>query len=186
MGQALCVLAYVAHRRGRDDTALERLQDAAALYRNLDDRWQLADIMIDLAAQEAFMGRAADALQAVAESSQLEAQIGRLSGRPFRLAAAAVVHMAGGQRALSISALGAYDAHAPPAGYMPRNRIGGYVGRLVDSVNMTRARLDPAEVAAAAAAARRKSLDDLIDELIIQPAKAAGASCSTIESGEDS
>ncbi len=74
---------------------------------------------------------------------------------------------------MSISALGAYDAH--PAGAMPsgRTRFGGYIGWLAEAVETTRAQLDPAEVAAATAAARRKNLDELLDELIIQPAKAA-------------
>jgi hypothetical protein len=39
-------------------------------------------------------------------------------------------------------------------------------------VEATRAQLNPAEVAAATRVARRKSLDELIDMLIIQPAKA--------------
>jgi hypothetical protein len=43
----------------------------------------------------------------------------------------------------------------------------------VEAVDTTRSQLDPAAVAAAVATARRKSLDELIDELITQPANAA-------------
>jgi ribosomal protein L12E/L44/L45/RPP1/RPP2 len=57
---------------------------------------------------------------------------------------------------------------------------------LDDIVESTRARLDPVEVFAAAAEARRKSIDELISELIIQPAQAAGASWSTIQTADDS
>jgi hypothetical protein len=83
------------------------------------------------------------------------------------------VHHARGQHALSISALGAYDAH--PAGSRGWGRPGGgggYSGWLQEAVATTRAQLDPGAVAAATAAARRKGLDELIDELIIQPATA--------------
>lgn len=58
----------------------------------------------------------------------------------------------------------------------PRGSAGGYIGWLAEAVATTRARLDPNEVAAAAAAARRKSPDQLIDELIIHQADIAGAS----------
>jgi tetratricopeptide (TPR) repeat protein len=173
VGQGLCVLAFVARRRGRDDEALELLQDAVALYRELDDPYQLSGLLVDLAEQEAVMGRGAEALQALAESSQLDEQIGRLPGRSRRLAVAALVHLTCGQLDMSISALGAYDAHPPEDARSPRTRVGGSVGWLADAVETTRARLDRAEVAAAAVAARGKSLDELIDELIIHPANAS-------------
>jgi predicted ATPase len=173
VGQALCNLAFIARRRGHDDAALEFLQDAVALYRDLDDAWQLVGLLVELTAQQAAMGHGTVALQALAESSRLDEQIGPLPGRAFRLAVAAVVHLARGQPTLAVAALGAYDAHQLRNTLPPRSHVGGYVGSLADAVETTRARLDSAEVAAARAAARRKSLDELIDELIIQPANPA-------------
>jgi predicted ATPase len=173
MGQALCNLAFIARRRGRNDAALEFLHDAAAVYRDLDDPWQLAGLLVDLAEQQAAMGRGDEALQALAESSRLDEQIGRMPGRSFRLAVAAFAHLARGQPAMATSALGAYDVHPPEVSRMPWSGVGGSIGWLADTVETTRARLDPAEVAVAAAAARRKSLDELIDVLIIQPATPA-------------
>lgn len=171
VGQALCNLAYIAHTRGNDDEALELLQEAGALYRDLDDHWQLAELLVDLAAQEAAMGRDTQALAALAESSRLDAQIGRRPAwRSQRLAAAAVIHLARGQPDLATSALGAYDAHQNRARIPRGAELGGYLGWFADAVESTRARLDAAEVAAAKAAALRSNLDDLIDELIVQPA----------------
>jgi predicted ATPase/class 3 adenylate cyclase len=171
MGQALCNLGYIAHRRGHDDEALELLHDAVALYRDLNDPWQLAELLVDLAAQEAAMGRDTQALAALAESSRLDEQIDRRPGwRSHRLAAAAVIHLARNQPALATSALGAYDAYQMGATAQPRGRIGGYLAWFADAAETTRARLDSAEVAAAKAAALRRNLDDLIDELILHPA----------------
>jgi predicted ATPase/DNA-binding SARP family transcriptional activator len=174
VGQALCYLAFIARRRGQNDTALEFLEDAAAIYRDLDDPWQLSSLLVDLAATEAALGRGTEALQALAESSQLDEQIGRLPARSFRLAVAAFVHHSRGQHALSISALGGYDAHPAEArGWGRPGGGGGYIGWLREVVATTRAQLDPAAVAAATATARSKSLEELLDELIIQPAQAA-------------
>jgi hypothetical protein len=53
------------------------------------------------------------------------------------------------------------------------NRVGGYISWFIDAVGTARAQLDSVAVAVAAAAARPKSLNDLINELIIQPANAA-------------
>jgi predicted ATPase/DNA-binding SARP family transcriptional activator len=167
VGQALCNLAYVAHRRGQNQAALELLQDAVALYRNLDDAWQLAEILVDLAAQEASVGRGGEALRALAESSQLDQKLGRRHTAAFQLAAAAVVHLARGELRLSTAALGAYDAHSTQFYSPPRGTAGGYIGWLAEAVATTRARLDPKEIAAAAAAAGQKTLDQLINELII-------------------
>jgi predicted ATPase/class 3 adenylate cyclase len=169
MGEALSDLAFFARRRGDNEAALEYLRDAAALHRDLDDPAQLAGSLVLLAAQEAAMGRATDALQHLAESSQLDEQIGRL-GRSEKLAIAAVVHLARGHAATSASALGAYDAH--PAWDTGWGRQGRGEGNswLDELVHATRARLDPAEVAAATATARGKRLDHLMDELIVQPA----------------
>jgi hypothetical protein len=176
VGQALCNLALIARRRRHDDAALEFLQDAVALYRDLDDVWQLTGVLVELATQQAAMGRGTEALQALAESSRLDQQIGGLPEpeRAFRLAVAAVVHLARGQPDLAIAALGAYDAHQLRDTHPPRSHVGGYLGSLADSVEITRARLDPTKLAAATGAARRKSVEELIDELIIQPATVPG------------
>jgi hypothetical protein len=176
VGQALSSLAYVARRRDDNEAALAFLHDAVAMYRDLDDPWQLANVLVDLAAQEAAMGQGAEALRALGESTGISEQIGRLPGRSFRLAVAAFVHLVRGDRALSISALGAYDAHPALAKEWARPGIGGgYVRSLAEGVEATRARLDSAEVAAATAAARHRPLDQLINELIIKPANVATA-----------
>ena len=172
-GQALCILAFIARRRGRDDAALELLHDAIALYRDLDDPWRLSGLLVDLAEQEAVMGRGDEALQTLAESSRLDEQIGRLPGGSRRLAVAALVHLTRGQQGMSIAALGAYDAHPPDDARSPWTRVGGSVGWRADAVEATRARFDPSEVAAAKATARSKNVEELIDELILQPARAA-------------
>jgi predicted ATPase/class 3 adenylate cyclase len=170
IGQAWSILAFIARRRGSDATALAFLQDAVALYQELDNPWQLAGVLVELAEQEATMGRGAEALRALAESSRLDEQIGRLPGRSRRLAVAAVVHLSRRQLAMATAALGAYDAHPPEDAGRPWSRIGGSIGWLADLVGTTRAQLDPAKVAAARAAAQRNSLDELIRELIIRPA----------------
>lgn len=174
LGRALCNLGYVARLRGDNDAALGFLQRAAAIYRDLDDPWQLAGLLVELAAQKAARGRGADALQTLAESAQLDEQLGQLPERSYRLAVAAVVHAACDEPALSIAALGAYDAHVPRGtGWWRPGVGGGQIGWLAEAVETTRAQLDPAGVAAATATARSKSVDELIDQLITQPAKAA-------------
>jgi predicted ATPase/class 3 adenylate cyclase len=167
VGQALCNLAYIAIRRGELDDALALVHDAIALYRDLDDPWQTAGALQDLAALASIAGRGAEALQALAEAVQLGEQVGRLARQPNVLATAAVVHLARGERALAISALGAYDAHRPPG---PR---GGYLvlGPLAGAVDTARAQLDPAAVATATARAHTRQIGELTDELIIQPSK---------------
>ena len=144
-----------------------------ALYQELDNPWQLAGVLVELAEQEATMGRGAEALQALAESSRLGEQIGRLPGRSRRLAVAAVVHLSRGQSAMSIAALGGYDAHPPKNAGRPWSGVGGSIGWRADLVESTRAQLDPAKGADARMAAQRKRLDELIHELIIQPAMEA-------------
>jgi predicted ATPase/class 3 adenylate cyclase len=170
-GQALASLAYVERRRGHNDAALEFLQEAVWVYQELEDPWQLAGLLVDLATLKASMGLGAEALRTLAESSRLEEQIGRQPGRSYRLAIGAVVHLARGDVSMSASCLGAYDSYPTPDWGAP---AGGapYRGWIAEAVQTTRARLNPAEVAAAAAAARGKSLDDLIDELVIRPAEA--------------
>lgn len=171
VGQAFCNLAIVAHQRGHHDSAAEFLEDAIAVYRDLNDPWQLAGLLVDLAAQSAIAGRQDEALQALAESTRLDEQIGKLPGRSYVFGAAAVVHLARGQTTLAVLALGAFDAHP----------MRGTLGTLqVEAVDETRSRLDATEVAAASAAAQHRSIDELIDELIIQPVHAARTSRSKI------
>jgi predicted ATPase/class 3 adenylate cyclase len=174
VGQALVLLASIAHRRGQDDAARTFLHDAVTHSRAVDDRRQLAAVLMDLAAQEASMGRGAEALEALAESTQLDERIGRLPSRSYHLAVAALAHLARDEPVLAISALGGYDAHPSEVAMPPFGRIGGHVNWL-DPAAMAamRARLDADAVAAAAAAARARSLDGLIDELIIHPAESA-------------
>jgi predicted ATPase/class 3 adenylate cyclase len=174
-GQALCNLAFIASRRGDAAAALTFLEEAVALYRHLDHRRLLAEALVDLAAQEATVGRAEEALQALAESSRLDEQLGRLTGRSYRLAVAAAVHLARGHIGLSAAALGAYDTHAytTEGSREARGRHADYSGWFSQTVAGTRAQLDPAEVEAATVAARSKALDELMDELIVRPAMGA-------------
>jgi predicted ATPase/class 3 adenylate cyclase len=167
--RALSVLAFIAHRRGDDQAALDHLHDAAAITRELDDPGQLAHLLANLSALQTALGRGAEALESLAESAQLAEQVGQGARRSWPLAAAAVLHLARGQPAIATRALGAYDAHTPPRASTLGN-VGGYVGILAEAISATRARLDAAKVATAATAARRQSLDQLIDELIIQVA----------------
>lgn len=92
---------------------------------------------------------------------QIDQQIGRLPGRAYTLGIAAVVHVARGDTPLSTSALGAFDAHPVE---------GALAALLAEPIETARGRLDRTDVAAAAAAARRRSVDELIDELIRRPA----------------
>jgi predicted ATPase/class 3 adenylate cyclase len=173
MGQAMCNLAFIAYRRGRQDAAVELLRDAVALYRDVDDPWQLSATLVELAVQAANAGQGAVALQALAESTKLDEQIGRLPGRAYALAVAAAAHLARDETALSIAALGAYDAHSISGTRRPWGELVRSIAWLGEVVEMTRARLDPAAVAAATATARTRQIDELIDELITQPAKVA-------------
>jgi predicted ATPase/class 3 adenylate cyclase len=171
-GQALCNLAFIARRRGDAAAALTFLEDAVALYRDLDHHRLLAEALVDLAAQKVTVGRADEALQALAESSRLDEQLGRLTGRSYRLAVAAAVHLARGHIGLSAAALGAYDAHVytTEGSHEPRGRHADYSGWFSQLVAATRARLEPGAVAAASIAARAKQVDQLIHELILKPA----------------
>jgi predicted ATPase len=77
MPQALTILALIAHRRGRDQAALDHLQAAAAICRELDDPVQLADVLVHLSAHQVALGQSAAAAQSVVESAQLVRQIDR-------------------------------------------------------------------------------------------------------------
>jgi predicted ATPase/class 3 adenylate cyclase len=174
VGQATVLLASIAHRRGDDEAARTFLHDAVTHSRDVDDRRQLAAVLMNLAAQEASMGRGDEALEALAESSQLDEQTGRLPSRSDQLAIAALAHLARGERVLAVSALGGYDAHPSELAIPPFGRIGGHVSWLAPAaMTAMRASLDPDAVAAAALTARPRSLDGLIDELIVQPAEDA-------------
>jgi predicted ATPase len=184
-GQALYILAHIAHARGQDDAALEFLHTAVALHRDIDERWHIAGLLFSLAIQQAIMGHGDEALQTLAETSRLYGDIdvdraGRLRVsrqqqivREYTLAAASVIHTARGEDTAAISALGAYLAHARDDVRKPRSRADGFTGGLLDVLATTRTQLDSAKVAAARMAASRRSLEELIDELIIQPADAA-------------
>lgn len=148
MGQALCDLAFVAYRHGDHDTAVAHLEDAVGIYRDLDDLWQPASVLVELAAQSAVAGHGTDALRALAESTRLDERIGRLSGRAYTLAVADAVHLARGQTALAAVALGCYDAH-PTAGNRPWVELTRSINWLTEIVESTRVQLDPVAVAAA-------------------------------------
>ena len=126
VGQALVLLASIAHRRGQDDAARAFLHDAVTHSRDVGDRRQLASVLIDLAALEASMGRGAEALQALAESSQLDEQIGRLPSRSYQLAVVALAHLARSERVLAISALGGATTCTPASS--PSHLSAGSVG----------------------------------------------------------
>jgi predicted ATPase len=167
--QALSVLAFIACRRDRAQEALDHLQDAAAVSRELDDPAQLADVLANMSAQQIALGRSEEAEQTLVESARLLAQVHRGPGRCWPLAAAAVLHLARGEPALATRALGAYDAHTPLHVSVP-GEYRGYSGILAEAVDAARARLDEDDIATAAAAARRLRLDQLVDELILQAA----------------
>jgi hypothetical protein len=163
--RALAILALIAHRRGHDLAALDHLQDAVAICRDLDDPAQLAEFLVHLSVHQVALAQLAEAVQSVVESAQLARQIDRGQSRWWSLSAAAVVHMARGQPALATQALGASDAHTPSRAGVPGEGWG--LGFLAEATAATRARLDAAKVASAAAAARRRRLDQLIDELVV-------------------
>ena len=162
LGQTWRLLAHIDQRRGDQRAAMQHLRQAVDIYRELDDPWQLAGALHQLATS-ASAEEGAEALQALAESSELHARIGPRPDRAVRLAAAAVVHLTRGDTETAAAALGAWDAH------QQRAELAHF---LVDALVRTRGRLDPASVAAAAEQARLATVDELIDELILRPAAA--------------
>jgi hypothetical protein len=74
---------------------------------------------------------------------------------------------------MAIEALGAYDA----LGYTPTDWIAeqpegsSRTGLLLKMIDATRAALDPEAVSAAADSAKSRSLEVLVNELIVQPAR---------------
>jgi predicted ATPase/class 3 adenylate cyclase len=173
VGRALWMLGWIAHRRGQPDLAIGHLQDALAIYRDLDDPWQLADLMADLATQTAINGQGTEALRVLAGSAQLDETIGRHKERSYRLAIAAVVHLARGEIELATAALGAYDAHPVGGTLRASGQLTPPLGWLAEAVETARTQLDPTGLAAATAGARGKGVDQLLDELIVRPANTA-------------
>jgi tetratricopeptide (TPR) repeat protein len=160
LGQTWRILADIAYQRGDHRAAMQHLRQAVDVYRELDDPWQLAGALLQLATSASADG-GAEALQALAESAMLHAQIGPRPDRAVRLAAAAIVHFTHGDAPMAATALGAWDTH------QQRAELGqGLAGAL----ERTRRELDPASVATAAERARQTTVDELIDELILQPA----------------
>lgn len=66
---------------------------------------------------------------------ELDEQIGRLPWRSFRLAVAAFLDLAPGQLAMSIFALGAYEAHPGGEGVGAAGRSWWYIGWLAEGRN---------------------------------------------------
>ena len=162
LGQTWRILADVAYRRGDHPAAMRHLRQAVDVYRELDDPWQLAGALVQLATS-ATADDGDEALQALAESAMLHTQIGPRPDRAVRLAAAAIVHLTRGDSALAASTVGAWDTHQQHA------ELGPVLG---DALERTRRALDPATVATAAERTRQIAIDELIDELILQPAEA--------------
>jgi hypothetical protein len=141
---------------------MQRLRQAVDVYRELDDPWQLAGALLQLATS-ATADDGEEALQALAASAMLHAQIGPRPDRAVRLAGAAIVHFTRGDTALAAAALGAWDTH--------KQRV--ELGVHLDALERARHVLDPASVATAAERAGGMSVDELIDEVILRPAEAA-------------
>ena len=112
-----------------------------------------------------------EALPDLAESVRLAEEIGTLAQRQLALAVAAYIHLASGRRAMAIAALGAYDAtgHTLTAWGARRPVVSEHADWLRQTLQDTRAALDPVAVATAASA-RQRPLEAVIDELILQPA----------------
>lgn len=160
LGQAWRILADIADRRGDRDEALQHLRQAVVIYRELDDPWQLAGALVQLATS-ATPDHGSEALEALAESAVLQAQIGPRPNPADRLAAAAIVHLTRGDTGLATAALGAWDAHV---------RRGQLEPALANAVEHTRAQLDPTAVARATERTQATPIDDLLEELILRPA----------------
>jgi predicted ATPase/class 3 adenylate cyclase len=163
LGQTWRILADIADRRGDHRAAMQHLRQAVEVYRELDDPWQLAGALLQLATS-ASVDDGTEALQALAESAMLHAQIGPRPDRAVRLAAAAIVHFTRGDAAMAAAALSGWDSH------QQRAELAYF---LVDALERTRRELDPASVATAAERTRQTPIDELIDELILRPAAAS-------------
>jgi tetratricopeptide (TPR) repeat protein len=164
LGIAWSVLAYTAWRRGDDEVALAYLHDGVGLYRELGQPQQLAWALLDLAVYEATWGLHDETMQHLAEAARLNEQAGSQTGRARSLAIAAHAYLVRGDRDMATAALGAFDA----TGYAWRWDGHRAIVQITDGVPATRAALDPRAVAAAAEDARRRSVDALIDDLIMR------------------
>lgn len=166
-------LSRIARRRGDDNAAFALLGDAADAYRDQANPWLLAVALAERAAQRTRMGLDG-ALQDLAESVRLVEQVGTLPGRLLTLGVAAYVHLAAGRPAMAAAALGASDAtgHAVADWDVGRAVVSAHGDWLVQHLQETRAALDPVAVARAAASARGRPIEAVIDELILQPASA--------------
>lgn len=163
LGQAWSCLGQIADRRGDDEEALAYLEKAATLYRELDDPWQLGDLLVELATYEATMARYTEAMRDLTEAVRLREQTNS-QPNPFLLAVVANVHHARGETAMATGALGAYDATGHTSAWAPDD-----FRRPRTAVRTTRAALDPVAVAAAAEAAHGEPIAALLDRWISKP-----------------
>jgi predicted ATPase/class 3 adenylate cyclase len=164
LGTVWSVLAYTAWRRGDDEVALAYLHDGVGLYRDLGEPHQLAWALLDLAAYKAAWGLPDETMQHLAEAARLGEQAGSQTERARSLAIAAYAYLVRGDRDMATAALGAFDA----TGYAWRWEGHWATAQIIDGIPETRAALDPRAVAAAAEDARHRSVDALIDDLIMR------------------
>jgi tetratricopeptide (TPR) repeat protein len=157
---ALRNLALVADRQGHRDEALDHLRNAVALGRDLNDRLELYVSLAHLAAHLAIDGRGQESLHALTESAQVQEGIGA-TGRVHTLAVGAAVHVACNRQELATASLAGFDAHSVRRHSEPW---------VADALEFARAGLDPIAVADATTKASLTSVDDLIGELILEPA----------------
>jgi tetratricopeptide (TPR) repeat protein len=166
LGTVWSILAYTAWRRGDAEVALAHLQDAVALFRELDVPRQLSWVLAQLAGYEATCGQHEETMRDLAEVVRLDDKAGLQPEGARSLVIAAYVYFQRGDRDRATAALGAFDA----AGYVWHwDGDRASVGLISDLGRQMRAVLDRGAVAAAAEAARHRSVDALIDELILRP-----------------
>jgi len=172
VGHALQLRSYVAVRRGEDAAALAFLARAGAVYRDLEDPNRLAGVLLDLASAQARLSRADDALDSLAEVAALIEHARQQSERRQIFAVAAVVHDQHGDPERVLAAVAAYDAQP---GSRARRTGGestsapGWIGPEFDAARST---LDPDALAAATATASGRTVQQLVDEVILAPARA--------------
>jgi hypothetical protein len=175
VGNALHTRSYVARRRGDDPAGLALLEQAADLYRELDDPARLAGIMSDLTAEQARLGQLDEALVNLAQMARSVERAGRRPERPFMLTTAAVIHGRGDDPDLALAAMAAYDAHPALGADRLDPRPQSPFAWIGPAINEARSRLDPAALAAATEAARRRTFAELVHDVILVPAHALAA-----------
>ena len=163
VGEALRNLALIAERRGRHDEALDHLREATALYRSSGDPFQLAVTLQQLVVLAAPAGRGVEGLTALAESARLLERIGRSTLLASTLGAAAVAYSKRGQTQAALEAMASFDAD--PGNHMLTPLV-------TDAVAATRARLDHAALETITISVRGRAIDELIEQLILQPGDA--------------